>query len=557
MYPKTPFGKINFYHEMFNNRNLVETPVAESTIKPLDNVSSPAQNQIVAETKTAKTGKKEKSKKKILAIIIPSIIILLLALGVGLSFFMGWLPLKKDYGNRTDFDLTLRELVTKMNSAREALPADYVRDEELDYTQFLAGTGDYKESKTPNNLTCRNYIYENHTSDKVVIIVRLVCDNPDNFDSTKAKVSSVIIKAPNGEYDNLSKKMIGLQAQVAIATDEDINFNDFQKEIEPFINDNLKLKTKSAYKRYKRNSYGEKMYDDRVTLHIWAGDSYFSYDGYDEPQIMGFDEIEREVKTFEPELKETKSTESTGYRGGSGEVRSALWSGNFADALATNSDVVGWLGVEGTNITGPVLQSTNNEYYLTRTIYKKYSRFGSRYVDYRCNVDPANQSQNITIYGHYSDEGIIFAKLHKFKDLNFFKEHAVIEFSTPNQLGFYKVFAVFIVNTMSVHGPVFEYRDPYYATEDDFLYFIKRVKRRSIIDTDVDIKGDDKILTLSTCTREFKQARLVVMARKLRPDESYYADTSNYKYNNNPLFPNVWYKSVKPSAKKPYYADEP
>ena len=65
---------------------------------------------------------------------------------------------------------------------------------------------------------------------------------------------------------------------------------------------------------------------------------------------------------------------------------------------------------------------------------------------------------------------------------------------------------------------------------------------RSIINTGVDVLPSDELLTLSTCTYEFKDARYVVVARKVRKGESADVDTSQASMNPNPLYPDVWYQ---------------
>ena len=72
--------------------------------------------------------------------------------------------------------------------------------------------------------------------------------------------------------------------------------------------------------------------------------------------------------------------------------------------------------------------------------------------------------------------------------------------------------------------------------------YIDSVLVRSIINTGVDVRSDDQLLTLSTCSYEFKDARFVVVARKVRKGESASVDTSAAVMNPNPLYPDVWYQ---------------
>ncbi len=439
-----------------------------------------------------------------------------------------------------DFDVTLEQLITKMNDARDTLPKDYIREDYLkteNFTKDIAGSG----KTAPNGVKYDHYFC--WLDDGIDITLRV---------NSKTKyVSEITINFEYSSYTEKSLLAYGLQAQAAIATDEGMDFDSFIS-VKDLIEKDVKEGEGDFYFNKGKNSYGKSLADNILSLYVWAGSSDFEYGEKATAFVKSDIEPETEPTTQPTTIAPLESKESTEESNIEGKAIT------FAESLAINSDVVAWLTVPGTNITGPILQSSNNNYYLNHTIYKKYSRFGSRYADFRCNVNPPNESQNITIYGHYSDEGVIFAKLHKYKDPEFFKSHSIIEFSTPTTFAQYKVFAVFVANTQPAQGPVFEYRDPEFATQENFLYFIERVKRRSIISTDVDFQENDKILTLSTCTREIPETRLVVMARKVRPGEAAVVDTSKIGYAANPLYPNAWYKTkYGKNLTKPIYEDEP
>lgn len=80
------------------------------------------------------------------------------------------------------------------------------------------------------------------------------------------------------------------------------------------------------------------------------------------------------------------------------------------------------------------------------------------------------------------------------------------------------------------------------TSEEDFNLFVQSVLRRSLINTNVDVEYGDQLLTLSTCTYEFSEARFVVVARKVREGESTEVDTASASMNSNPLMPDVWYE---------------
>lgn len=229
----------------------------------------------------------------------------------------------------------------------------------------------------------------------------------------------------------------------------------------------------------------------------------------------------------------------------------------FETLKKQNSDIRAWIKIEGTNINNPVYQAKNNDFYVNHDMEKRSSRYGALFIDKESKIGKENNSQNIVIYGHHMKDGTMFGPLKKYTDINFYKENPIIDFTTLYREGQYKVFAVFITNTIEEHdnGEVFNYRKQNFVDEQQFLDFIDDVKKRSIINTGVDVLGNDEIITLSTCTYEFEEARLVVMARRVREGETNITNTSGAVVNANPLYPQIWYD--KKGGKKPVFSSNP
>ncbi|MBQ7108513.1 MAG: competence/damage-inducible protein A [Clostridia bacterium] len=223
----------------------------------------------------------------------------------------------------------------------------------------------------------------------------------------------------------------------------------------------------------------------------------------------------------------------------------------FETLKKKNSDIRAWIKIEGTKVNNPVYQTTNNDFYLDHDMDKQKSRYGAIFIDEAAKVEKDYNSQNIVVYGHHMKDGSMFASLKKYTDISYYKKHPIINFTTLYREGKYKIFGVFIINTLEEHdnGYVFNYRKHNFDDQEEFLEFIHEVKLRSIIDTGVEVSENDEILTLSTCTYEFEEARLVVMARRVHDDEVNVEHTGTAKTNKNPLYPQIWY-DVK-GGKKP------
>lgn len=210
----------------------------------------------------------------------------------------------------------------------------------------------------------------------------------------------------------------------------------------------------------------------------------------------------------------------------------------FEKLRAINSDIVGWIKIDNTPIDYPVLSS---EYYLYRDYKKQDTKYGSIFVDNICKLE--SNPPNILLHGHHMNNGSMFAKICDFTDLTFYKTTPVFTFDTIYETGKWKIISVFRTNTNPDHGKIFKYLQANFGSDSsDFLEYVYQVKVRSNVEAPVDIAKDDKLVTLSTCSYELKDFRTVVVARKVRPNESDYVDTSLAKYNSAPLMPDAYYQ---------------
>ena len=227
--------------------------------------------------------------------------------------------------------------------------------------------------------------------------------------------------------------------------------------------------------------------------------------------------------------------------------------------LAKNKDTRGWITIDGTKVDYPVVQGTDNAYYLEHgPDHKKKPAgrgfFGSIFMDYRTKIKPDYMSQNVVIYGHrLGASGAMFTHLKYYLDLNRYKSYPYIKFDTPYATHTWQIFAVLIIDATPDREPPFDFRQPEYDTEEDFLTFVRDCKRRSIFNLPVEVGPKDRILTLQTCTYEIEDARLVVMARLVNPGENIAVDVSKAEVNPEPLYPAAWYR--KYGGKKPYFPD--
>lgn len=168
---------------------------------------------------------------------------------------------------------------------------------------------------------------------------------------------------------------------------------------------------------------------------------------------------------------------------------------DFDKLKSINKDVVGWIVMEGTQVNYPVVQGNNNSYYLNHSYEKKYSSFGSVFLDYSSSSNFSDR--NSFIYGHHTRNGSMFGELKKYMNKDFFYEHPSFYLYTPD--GNYKadIFSVYTADALS---------DSYnqsFPSSEDFKIYIDLIKRKSRFTIDVDVNYEsDKIISLYSCSHE-------------------------------------------------------
>ena len=185
-----------------------------------------------------------------------------------------------------------------------------------------------------------------------------------------------------------------------------------------------------------------------------------------------------------------------------------------------NPDVKGYIKIPGTKIDYPVVQSSDNDYYLHHTFDRVVDGHASLFLDFRNRLSP--QSDNLIIYGHNMADGQMFGQLNFFQKIDTLSGSSVITFNTIYGDYQWKIFAVFMSNTDSKLGYVFDYLQTDFNSDAAFDSFVSEAKARSMFNIPVDVKPGDKLLSLSTCAYELPDGaeRLVIMARRVRDGES-------------------------------------
>lgn len=178
---------------------------------------------------------------------------------------------------------------------------------------------------------------------------------------------------------------------------------------------------------------------------------------------------------------------------------------DFESLLQVNPDIVGWLYCEGTDINYPVVQGDDNAYYLTHLFDRSYNANGCLFLD--CRVAGDFSEKHSIIYGHHMQSGAMFASLDGYKSQEYFDAHPVVLLVTPERNYVVELFAGYVAVVEDRAWEVL------FDSEISYSQWLMASREQSFFESPISPASDTRVLTLSTCSYEFSNARFVVLGR--------------------------------------------
>ena len=214
--------------------------------------------------------------------------------------------------------------------------------------------------------------------------------------------------------------------------------------------------------------------------------------------------------------------------------------GRFENLFADNDELIGWMDIPAIGVDLPVMRGRDNEFYLYHDFNRRPSRFGTLFIDRDNLITPGAVSRNLSVFGHTTRDGSMFGRLHHFRRIDFYRENPTFRFSTLYEEMEWVIFALFITNAdpRQDNGNFFEWRGTDLYEEEDMEELLQGIMERSMINTGIEVGPGDRLMSLTACTYEFRDARLVVFAREIRPGEE--IDVSRAVTNRNFRRPAAW-----------------
>ncbi len=218
---------------------------------------------------------------------------------------------------------------------------------------------------------------------------------------------------------------------------------------------------------------------------------------------------------------------------------------SYSTLLSQYPYMVGWITVPGTIIDYPVVQCDDNNYFLTHDYKCEESKNGAIYLDFLVDFTRDEISRNVVIHGHHMKSGVMFANLTKYDDIEFLKSNPIVRFDSLYEENEWVIFAMMKIDAYGGENgmPTFNFMKSSFASDEDFAQYIADIRARSVYDTFdiVDVNAADSIITMSTCSYEYNDFRTVLVARRLRPDESEKSfDFSSLSFAKECIMPPVW-----------------
>jgi sortase B len=242
----------------------------------------------------------------------------------------------------------------------------------------------------------------------------------------------------------------------------------------------------------------------KVTIYFWDG--YENKKTYAEIRELYYEEPLVQHVSLRKPAEPSRQTEPARQ---TEQPSMKMINPKYNELIKQNEDIVGWIKIDDTKIDYPVLQADDNDFYLNYGANKEKNVAGSIFMDYR--NEAGELSRNTVIYGHDMKNGTMFAGLLAYESRWNFENKAIIEFDTVYSDEKWIIFSAYTTDS------AFNYIKTDFNSQEEYAAFLNTISAKSLHVSGVELTAEDRILTLSTCSSAFDNARFVVHAKLLKP----------------------------------------
>lgn len=177
---------------------------------------------------------------------------------------------------------------------------------------------------------------------------------------------------------------------------------------------------------------------------------------------------------------------------------------DFGSLQQISTDAKAWIFSPGTRINYVIAQAQDNDYYLHRLLDGTEAKAGTLFVDY-CNQGDFSD-WNTIVYGHHMKNGSMFASLMNYQSQSYYMEHPVMYLYLPEHRYRLELIAGYTTGT----------EDPIYTipqTPAEKQQLAETAMKKSDFRAETAVEEKDRLVTLSTCSYSYDDARYVVIAK--------------------------------------------
>lgn len=209
----------------------------------------------------------------------------------------------------------------------------------------------------------------------------------------------------------------------------------------------------------------------------------------------------------EPEEDEKSDNNETG-NAETEEPESPYLKVDFEGLMAKNPDVAAWIHIPALNISYPVVQGKDNDYYLHHMFNREANINGSIFIDFHNQSDFTDS--NTIVYGHNMRDGSMFGTLDRYQDQELYEQYPCFYIYVPGYVLEYQIVSCYAGRTWGI-GYTYQFPTP-----EDFQDFINKIRSYAGYDTGTEVGVEDRIVTLSTCVNSSRDYRYLVHGKLIR-----------------------------------------
>ncbi len=182
------------------------------------------------------------------------------------------------------------------------------------------------------------------------------------------------------------------------------------------------------------------------------------------------------------------------------------WVWNYKAMLKYNEESKGYIKLDGTRIQYPILEHSDNDYYLQHGSDKAPNGAGSIFIDYRSE---GLQGNLCIIYGHNMMDGSMFADIMDFKKKKFCEKHKVFDIYVG-----YRHYKYYVYSTFSTQNTDYDVYKFGFKDKEVYAKWLKNSAQKTTYNFKNGMPNiNSKVIMLSTCVNDFGKRQIVCMYR--------------------------------------------